>query len=498
MALQNISTDSTKLLTEKLALSRELSTLKPELEHLRSQTAAQQNLLAEKLSLERQLSTIQVELENEKRAVQRALAKVGKSSELDEEAKAENEELRKELAKEKRLREKAEKALDKAQSELETEKRNSKRAHAQLNKTNAQDTELDAQAEELREELSREKRERERAEKAIQKSQMEWEAQRALLDEKLNSFRTKLRSTKEKLKERDAELAAVQAAAAAHMTKPDEAMKAAKNPRKRGAGQMDPDATTLGTPGDGVPAKRAKRAVSAAPGEKSMFSITPFLNRTASVAADRPEEQDQEDANDQDDGEEALDAENTPSAAIKKVAKKDVAPKPKPLAPASTNKANTKPAPPRKKTAIPTLEKVAEEDAEENGDKQTKSDEQAKENEAPTDAAASKIDLVPKLKPKAVPRKSLMSFATFNEEPAPEKKKKRKLLGGGLGKTLFDEVEDAMPVKPIPGKGLFAARALGKGSLLGKGAAIKSGFTTTEDGFQFSPLKRDRKAVLAK
>ena len=61
------------------------------------------------------------------------------------------------------------------------------------------------------------------------------------------------------------------------------------------------------------------------------------------------------------------------------------------------------------------------------------------------------------------PRKSLMSFAAFTDEPEPEKKKKRKLLGGGggLGKTLFDVEGDAMPAKLVPGKGLFAARALG-------------------------------------
>ena len=79
--LSTMSSDSTKLLTEKLALARELAVLKPEIEHLRSQAMTQQNLLAEKLALQRELSTLQVELETEKRAVQRARAKDAKSGE---------------------------------------------------------------------------------------------------------------------------------------------------------------------------------------------------------------------------------------------------------------------------------------------------------------------------------------------------------------------------------------------------------------------------------
>jgi len=90
-----------------------------------------------------------------------------------------------------------------------------------------------------------------------------------------------------------------------------------------------------------------------------------------------------------------------------------------------------------------------------------------------------------------------MSFATFTDEPA-EKKKKRKLLGNstsGLGKTLFDEDDgDKLPAKPVPGRGLFAARGLGKGGAFGLKKNL-SKVVLQDEGFMFSPLKKDRKAM---
>ena len=106
----------------------------------------------------------------------------------------------------------------------------------------------------------------------------------------------------------------------------------------------------------------------------------------------------------------------------------------------------------------------------------------------------SKSKLIPKVKP----RKSLMSFATFTDEPAAEKKKKRKLGASGLGKTLFDddeEAEDEGAAKPKSSKGLFAARALGKVGLGKGGRPISGGYNMMSDeGFTFSPLKKDRRA----
>ena len=226
-------------------------------------------------------------------------------------------------------------------------------------------------------------------------------------------------------------------------------------------------------------------------GDKSTFSITPFLNRTTSVAPETPDEQHEQPAKPAEEAasNDIAEAEPTPTAPPKKALKKSVAPKPKALAPAAS-KANAKPrAGPARKKAAPSLEVVAEETPGADAS-------QEKENIAP---AGIKVPLggEPKSKPKSLqPRKSLHDFASFNKEPAPEKKKKnRKQLGDStlLGRTLFDEIEDdeAKPTKPLPGRGLFAARALGKS--LGAKGGLKGPLMVAEDGFQFSPLKKDRK-----
>ncbi|KAF1985795.1 hypothetical protein K402DRAFT_404918 [Aulographum hederae CBS 113979] len=508
-SLNHVSTDSAKLLTEKLALVRELSTLKPELEHLRSQASSNQGLLSEKLSLQRQLGTLQVELENEKRATQRALAKSDKGNETDAERKSQVAELKKELREEKTAHKTTKKEIEQLQNDLDAAKRTAERAAAKGEKSGEQELVIT----DLRAELLKEKRDREKAERVVQKSQTEWEAQKCLLDDKLNAFRTKLKSTKEKLKETEGELQKSLAAAAARPSARDQADKPTKNPRKRPAAQMDPDAN-IGTPGDGAPAKRSKRAATTAPGDKSLFSITPFLNRTtASIAPESPiPEASEDEAEVEADApvasiEEAVE----PSPTVPRQVAKKAAPKGKALAPAAS-KANSKPtAAQRKKAAAatkPVLEVVTEESPAANADKENSLEANpAKAIKSKTTTTTVSLDNpIPKLKPtNAKPRKSLHDFASFNAQAPVEKKKKRKLLGqnssSGLGKTLFDEEDEgAVPVKPVPGKGLFAARALAKGKGfggLGVGAGL--GMRSMEvDGFQFSPLKKDRKGSVAR
>jgi hypothetical protein len=570
--MENVTSDSNKILSDKLALSREISSLRPEVEHLRAQVESNQGLLTEKLSLQRQLTTIQVELENEKRTAARTLAKQGRKMEQDDDVRSELEEARKEIAQEKKDRAKAEaalammeKAAEKVQSDLEAQLQATERLQAKVEKLARKDTgkaskqndeheaaleelrqELnqeraarlklekagkkgsnrDAEIEQLREELEQEKQERQKAEKASKKGTQlgeqtdevkkaleeekrerkrqekeyaktlaELQGRNTVLDDKLSAFREKLRTTKEKLKEKEAELDRADRAQTAPPTKAAAATgaKPAKNARKRTAVTAEPE-TNLGTPGDGFPAKKAKRVTStSAMGDTSTFSLTPFLNRTASVAPASPiaEEEEEED-------EEVAQEEATPTALPKKQPKKIAAPKIKPLAPAPSNKANAK-VPARKKAPTSALEMVTEEVSE-------ISHNQSKDNSenAPVTVPLKDADDGPSTKsksavPKFKPRKSLMSFAAFTEEPAAEKKKKRK-LGAGAGKTLFDaeDGEDVAPLKPVGiSKGLFAARALGK-SVLGKqgGRPISGGFNMlSEEAFTFSPLKKDRRGA---
>ena len=234
-ALNVTSSDATKLLSEKLALSRELATIKPELEHLKSQSTTQQNLLAEKISLQRELSSVQVELETEKRAVQR-IKSHEKASSHDESALSEEiEQLKKELTK--------------AQKEVQKNDRESR------------------------------------------KKVIEWESQKEVIEGKLDAFRNKLRTTKEQLKEAQDDLEKVQAVKMAQSAELTKARLAGNvsvpNPKKRSVTRFNPD-MTIGTPGHGGVAAKKQRT-SVAVGDKSTFSMTPFLSRTASILADSPE-----------------------------------------------------------------------------------------------------------------------------------------------------------------------------------------------------------------
>lgn len=489
-----------------------MSTLKPELEHLRSQDASYQNTLSEKLALQRQVTTLQVELETANHALQRALAKETESKTQDAAYSAQIEELRSLWNTEKREREILEKEAKKAET-YETESKTQDAAHL-------------AEIEELRSLWNKEKRERERLEEEAKKAETDWEARKSVLDDKLNQFRNKLKTTKEKLKDTEGELQKAQAAAAAAVPRavanvePGRKLdKPARNVRKRPAAQMDPD-SAIGTPGEGMAAKRGKRASSTVPGDKSTFSITPYLNRTASVAPESPPMDRTSKATGEDDVVVEPRPINTPSAGVRKrtmaVEEGTSDAKPKPLATAAS-KANAKPPARRKgKAAVPALAKVAEEGEDgRDGATGTLSHENDQENanlETVSGPAQEPGPAKPVVK-KAAP-KALTSFASFNDsELNLENRKKRKLPGNTslLGKTLFDDDEDSQPRSKGLGfggfgpfgaqkaLGAFAGRGLlgpgkGKGALLGKGRI--GGLITAEDGFQFSPLKKDRKKAL--
>lgn len=505
----NTSTQS--LLTEKLALSRELASLKPELDHLRAQTSANEGLLAEKLSLQRELSSIKAELDEERRAARKA-----QSTEASlEKCIGEAEKLRREVVR-------AEKKAAKLEKENEV-------LRAQVGEREDRE-----KVRELENAIAVEKRGREAAERRISKTHSDVEAERAVLDDKLSQFRTKLKSTKDRLKESEADLAEAREQLAAAQTATDKPGRG-KDPRKRSATsqQPDPDAA-IGTPGDAGPAnKRARRAASVAPnmGEKSNFSLTPYLNRTASVSV-APEERPVASIEIGDQASPSL-AMGAPVSA------------PKPLSDSSPGKANLKASKPgaseqgsKKKLARKggsivqptTLEKVAEEDEDQNDENAApgaaESHQQGKQAQG---TAAIPQAQIPKPKPKLKPsKKSLSSFSSYRDGSAPpsqhapsfmQSKKKRKLTGGPARPTIFDEDEEggnegedggAAPSRSRLGSvGAFGAASkqrpfggLGGGWGGGFGGGLlskKRGPLTVSraDGFAFSPLKKERKAMRA-
>jgi hypothetical protein len=494
--MNGITMDSTKLLTEKLAIARELAILKPELEHLRSQTSYQQTVLSEKLALQRQVSTLEVELEAEKRASKRVSQK-NNIEERESELQQQIEELQKDLT---RVKREGEKALKDAEKELEAEKRASKRTAQKNSNSIEKEAEFQQQLEGLQKDLAREKREGEKASKETEKELKASEIRQTVLESKLDQMRTKLRATKEQLKECQTELSQARAA----VVKAESAKIApARNPRKRGACEMSTD-EAIGTP-DGVaargkrPAAKRGRMDQTMVGEKSMFSITPFLNRTVNIAPDiHAKDSNQEVKEDEDQTVEKASASETPnhrpSDPLVDVSSPTVMPQAKNkkkaaeklstaerniLGEAKAGSKNKKP-PQKKPRALSTLEKVTEEEIE--------------DNEQPQEAPASKPEV--QNEPDAIKTANLkppkVQIKNGDDEDAGQKKKKRKLLGGG--KTLFDE-EDGEATKRPTKLTLGPPRLMGKGGLVGLKGGLRGGLSAAGALGAFSPLKKDRRGI---
>ncbi|KAL8942103.1 MAG: hypothetical protein Q9211_001542 [Gyalolechia sp. 1 TL-2023] len=411
-SLHGVTMDSTKLLTEKLALARELSSLRPEVDHLRSQAASNQSLLAEKLSLEHRIGTLQMELETEKKLTKRILAREGKAR--------------------------------------------------------AEDTEVQCQIHALRVDLDHERREKQKVERETQQSFATWDAQKLALESRLDSLRNKVKTTKETLKETQQKLQNARSSA-----KPTAVERAAStitttaelHTRKRTASQMLSD-PAIGTPGDAANGRRSKRS-STLPGDKSTFSITPYLNRTASLAPESPEEAltPTFDVTKTVEGprsaREAVDAatEGVPAPATDQRRSKKI----RALGVTRTSKTNMRAVQGQgKPKATAKLENVAEEVHDENG--------QILESRSKT------VD-------------------SLTEDSAvliggDAKKTKRKFLGN-LSKTLFDE-DDRETTKPAPA-GSRSFGSLSRGTLAGP--ENRPPFkvpSTSSNGFgAFSPLKRN-------
>jgi hypothetical protein len=222
-------------------------------------------------------------------------------------------------------------------------------------------------------------------------------------------------------------------------------------------------------------------------GEKSTFSITPYLNHTLSVAPETPKQGQQQAANDEQEvetnGKRQAIARPSPTAENETTCgnsdeSKTVLVEAKQgrkargrnvLADAKKGAINTK-APQKKLRMIGTLEKVTEEETDENAE--------------PTSLAGVVAGTKPSLHIQAT---------TANGAEA--KKKKRKLLGAV--KTIFDEDDGEAtkrPVKVILGP----ARTLAGRQPSEAKSGLQGGQRGSSGAFgAFSPLKKDRRGAQA-
>lgn len=425
--MNTVSTKTTKVLSEKLALAHEVTNLKAELEHLRAEASLYQAALSEKLALQRELNTLAVELEDQKKATQRALVRQQEDT--------------------------------------------------------SQDMKFEAQVVKLRKELVREKHDHERAEREAQKALEAEEEKRTAVESKLERTKEKLRAIKAAFRETEAELQQVkvsEAAAKIELERPK------KKARKRKAPEINLEETApskdKGVMNRALAKKRDKR-VSSMPGEKSTFSITPFLNRTASLAPDSPPppqpqltraeattetcppslHQDEESGTRAEapshTNQDKKKAQN-PSRATNITQDEDGAVKEK------IAKSKSKASAPKKRAAAPPLSQVIEENEE----------------------VEATVEVKQVRKPAATEKEVKMTAQVSAVTVEPEKKgKKRKLLGSGASKTLFDEDEGGKAVRPL-GTSLF-----GGGNALPVLSRTLAG-KKVGSSIEFSPLKRDRRA----
>ncbi|GJN86666.1 hypothetical protein PLIIFM63780_010247 [Purpureocillium lilacinum] len=458
--------DSGKALQEKFALKRELDRLRPEMEHLQSQLVNYQAMVAEKNDLRRQLDSVEVELENEKRSRQRVQFKEDEPTISDLKARLVNAE--KKLAAEAREREKAKKEHDRELSEAQ--------AHS------------------------------ERLEERIESLKTKYKTAHTELKE----TRTQLEQCQEELDQ--AKKKTSRAPSAKEVAKKSVASAAIESglSRKRRAQEMSFEDITIQTPGnEDVASKRPaakKRGDKAALGEKSTFSITPFLNRTGKSVSDESLEASAHDeselgpdttfADKGDNSKQSLPV-IEPEAPESASEAEEPAPKPKVQLKAAIKTAASKAAPKeapkprgRPKTkglseaapaqANKTIAKADVSSAESAGDASMEKDKSteaapvvsvALEQENTTAKASRKA---PALQPKA---------------PEGDVKKKRRKLLGATNSTLFDD-DDAEAVASKPAK---PAAPAGKRVRTQLGGGVRNAFA----GSSFSPLKRDRRGVNA-
>ncbi|KAJ5585350.1 uncharacterized protein N7459_005150 [Penicillium hispanicum] len=221
--LSDNSAANNNLLSEKVHLSREVSSLRAEVERLKTQNSSQQALVAEKHEMERQLNSLEVQIENEKNSHERTRAKSSQQA-------------------------------------------------AEINK-------LSTKVEELQATLARELRANQQYERDSRQQNEGWNSQRESLEGKIESLRKQLRTTKDKLQEAQHDLQQRRSNVKSSDGDGSESQSRAVPLQRPGPSADYHSGVTIATPGAVRVQEKVKRQ-SALPGDKSAFSITPFLNRT--------------------------------------------------------------------------------------------------------------------------------------------------------------------------------------------------------------------------
>ena len=426
---------------EKLALSRKLDQIQPELEHLQSQLENHRAVIAQKQDLERQLSSVEVELENEKKSKQRIQSKSQDNDEWKEK-------------------------FEEAKRELEKLKKEHNR------------------------ELREVRGEKEQAEERVEDTR-----------NKLKKTQTDLKDTRAELESCRAELEEAHKIVANNKSNKKHALSKEQPIGKRRAQDISLEDISIGTPGpDEATLRRPlkKRGAERALMEKSTFSITPFLNRSKNLSdnlSDEPselhsptgkstkspeptalEEEEVAEAGDSLSIEPVEEASASDEQADDHVSAEEVEePKAqkargrprKVLDDAPTTKKNMPVQAKRKTKATKASGKLA-----------------MVSEEADAGETVEEPSEKPKKMPGLLKSNPVPALLKHSADDADGRKKKRKVLGGG-NKTLFDDDEEEPAPKPLKVQ-------------MGGGRRMKTqlgGARNAFGGSTFSPLKKDRRGV---
>lgn len=357
------------------------------------------------------------------------------------------------------------------QVELETERRALHRSKAKESRNSEDDAKLTSQLDELRKELAKEKRDSQKLERDARKQASEWEGQKTIFESKLDAFRNKLRCTKEQLKETQKELEDSEAARASVAQAP--ASKITQNPRKRSIARFDPD-MTIGTPGEGPAQKRNKST--SLPGDKSSFSITPFLNRTSTIIA--PDSSDDEA---QPTTKEPTEVTTTVQVPLQSAA------------PSAQSSPSSKSRPTKKQ-----LKTLAGPDKKPNNGvlEETTASRTNLQPGRKSAASSRSTSSLPRVLEESDGENSTAAASSTGQEPTSTInlsqiiRRKQKVLGG-TRKSLFDDDED----QAVQSKGRGSTLSGIKGFGLRAGGGPMSLSNKSKTLAEFSPLKKDRRAA---
>jgi 21S rRNA (uridine2791-2'-O)-methyltransferase len=387
------SSDYEQISADKLALSKEISALKLEIGHLKNQTSSYQTLVSEKQALERQLNSFEIQMEDERRAFERNKA----------------------------------------------------------NGSTAGD-ETRRQLKSLQEELKNEIEDKRRLEKEEREKSAAWENEKKALEERLQTVRKQLRNAKDKLKEyRESE-------SNPHiLSRPSQGRQSSLSQRDSSLGHsinsFDAD-MTIATPGAIRTTADPKRQI-AAPGEKSTFSITPYLNRNKPTT-NSPNTWD-EDLEADSDQQHRIEKKQNPSKSSSRV---------------DSIKGNKKA--PKKADGKNRRKADDEEEASEDHEANNRGEESLDEDTTlPGQQGGARV----------------LQSATASKAPQEGKQpqRKRKILGGQRDKTLFDDEDDDLE-RPTKDRRLTSTLHSGI-------QALRASRQTFNEKSNFSPLKRTKRLV---